>query len=88
VTVADPKATPVTIGCVAGVVAPAGIVTVDVTVSFVVSVLVSVMVSPPGGAGEDRVTAMGAVCPGATVTFEAKPIAPNWETRMLALPLV
>ena len=71
-----------------GVVAPCGMTTDDVTVSLLVSLLISVIVSPPTGAGEERVTAMGALWPGATTTLDARAIAPNCETRMLEVPLV
>ena len=57
VTVAEPGATPVTIGCVAGCVWPAAMTTdAGDTLTFVVSLLTSVTVVPPCGAGEDKVT--------------------------------
>src|ERR1017187_377825 len=47
---------PVTCGAVAGLVAPAAIVTVAGTVTFVVSLLDRLTVTPPAGAAADRVT--------------------------------
>jgi len=75
---AVPKLTPVTCGCVAGVVAPAAIVTVaGETVSFDVSLLASVTVTPPAGAGPGRVTGKGFDWPGDTVALDNSPIAPE-----------
>lgn len=54
--VAEPNATPVTWGWVAGVVWPAAMVTEEVTVAFVGSLLVRLMVTPPDGAAVDNVT--------------------------------
>ena len=54
---ADPKFTPLTCGCVAGVVCPAAMLTVvGDTVTFVVSLLLSVTVTPPDGAAAGKVT--------------------------------
>ena len=54
--VADPKLTPVTCGCVAGVDCPAAILMVaGDTVNFEVSLLLSVTVTPPAGAGAGKV---------------------------------
>lgn len=58
--VADPKATPVTCGWVAGVVAPCAMKTlVGFTVTFVVSPLDRVMVTPFTGAPFGKLTANG-----------------------------
>jgi hypothetical protein len=62
--------------------------TEGVTVTLVLSLLVNVTVSPPLGAGEDRVTVIEALLPGPTIMFGVKPITPNCETRIVALPLV
>jgi hypothetical protein len=53
---ADPTLTPLTWGCVVGVVAPAATVTLLVTETVDVLLLVRVTVSPPAGAGVARVT--------------------------------
>jgi hypothetical protein len=84
---ADPKFTPVTFAVVVGTVAPAGMATLDVTVTLLVSLLTSVTVTPPGGAGEDKVTLMGADWPGVTVTFFCKETTPRLATRRVAVPL-
>jgi hypothetical protein len=53
----DPKATPVTLGCVGGCVRPAETVTVaGEMVTFVGSLLVKVTITPPVGAGLDKTT--------------------------------
>jgi hypothetical protein len=73
---ADPKLTPVTCGCVTGVVAPPAIDTVaGDTVRIAGSLLASVTVTPPAGAGDGSVTGNAADCPGATVTFEGRMMA-------------
>ena len=54
-TVADPAPTPVTCGCMAGMVAPLRMTTPAGTVTFEVSLLVSVTVRS-AGAGADKVT--------------------------------
>jgi len=55
VMVAEPRLTPVTWGCVAGEVCPAGIETVaGDTVAFPVSLLDRETLTPPPGAGADR----------------------------------
>jgi hypothetical protein len=67
--IAEPKLTPVTCGCVTGVIAPwAIVIVVGLTVTFVKSLVASVMVTPPTGAGVNRLTAKGADCPNPTVT--------------------
>jgi len=53
---ADPMLTPLTCGCVTGVVAPAATVTVLVTDAVDVLLLLKVTVRPPVGAGVARVT--------------------------------
>jgi hypothetical protein len=55
--VADPIATAVTCGCVAGVVLPAAINTLAGIVTLVVSLLARLTVTPPAGAACDRLTA-------------------------------
>jgi hypothetical protein len=57
--VADPKLTPVTCGCVAGVVAASAMKTLAGTVALEVSLEDSVMVAPPVGAGVDKDTWSG-----------------------------
>jgi hypothetical protein len=61
--------------------------TVDDTVKIEVLRLVSVTVVPSGGAGFDKVTVRGAVCPGATTTFVPRAIPPRFTTSKLAVPL-
>ena len=82
---ADPRPTPVTWGCVVGVVAPAGTVTLEVTVTLEGSLLVKVTVTPPAGAGVERVTANGTDCPAPTVTLEANVIEPGLATVTFAV---
>src|SRR5215472_16258189 len=83
---ADPKLTPVTCGCVAGVVCPAAILTLaGDTVTLVVSLLLSVTVTPPAGAAVPRVIAKAADCPGATTTLEGKVMVPGAATVTLAV---
>lgn len=65
---ADPRLTPVTIGGLLGLVAPAAIKMLGVTVSFDVSALVRVIVAPPVGAGFNRVTLTGTEEPTDTAT--------------------
>ena len=68
---------PVTCGCVAGVVAPAGMKTLaGVTVTLEVSVLLSVTVTPPAGASGDKATANTTDWPIPSVTFAGRLIPP------------
>jgi hypothetical protein len=67
--VATPNPAPATVAADKGSMAPAGIVIDGLTVTRVVSLLVSVTVTPPAGAGVARLTPIGTVCPGATLTF-------------------
>jgi len=82
---ADPRPTPVTCGCVVGVVAPAATSTVDVTVTLDGSLLVKVTVTPPAGAGVVRVTASGPDCPTPTVTPAANVMEPGLATVTFAV---
>jgi len=61
------RLTPVTCGCVVGVVAPAGTTTLEVTVTLEGSA-VKVTVTPPAGAGVDSVTGYGAETPSSTLS--------------------
>ena len=73
-----PMFTPVTWGCVAGVVAPAAIVTVDGdTVTLVVSELARVTVTPPVGAGEGSVMGNAIDWVKLTTTFDGVPTVPE-----------
>ena len=67
---AAPRLTPVTWGCVVGVVAPAGTTTLEVAVAFDGSLMVNVTVRPPAGAGAERITGNGADWPSPTVSDE------------------
>ena len=74
--------TPLTWGCVAGVVAPSATKTLDgITVTFEVSLLASVTVTPPAGAGGVSASGNTTVSPGAAVTFVESLIT----ARMVAL---
>ena len=78
--------TPVTCGCVAGVVCPAAIVTVvGEIVTLAVSLLDKATVTPPAGAAAGNVTANAAVWLGPTVTFDGRPIVPALTTVTLAV---
>src|SRR3954453_20732678 len=81
---AVPAPTPVTTGCVDGVVAPSGTTTLGVTVTFVVSLLLSETVTPPAGAGAERVMGNGADVPTGTLTPLGNEIVP-WDTVTLAV---
>jgi hypothetical protein len=86
VTVAEPTFTPRTVGCVAGVVAPAAIVTVaGVTVTLLVSELLSVTVVPEAGAAWGKVIAKDVVAPRPTLTLAGRPIAPAVATVTFAV---
>jgi hypothetical protein len=66
---ADPKATPVTVGVPELVVAPPGMMNPDgLTVTFEVSLLLKVTKRPPGGAGLPNVTGNAADLPKPTMT--------------------
>ena len=83
---ADPKLTPVTCGCEAGVVCPAAMLTVaGDTVTLPVSLLDNDTVTPPAGAAVGRVTAKAADSVGPTVTPAGKPMVPALTTVMLAV---
>ena len=85
---ADPKLTPLTVGCVAGVVAPAAMVTVgDEIVRIDVFVLLSETVVPPEGAGTGRVTGNGTDWFGPTVTFAGRMMVPRFATVTLTVVL-
>jgi hypothetical protein len=74
---AEPRFTPVTVGCVAGVVAPALIVTLaDEIVTFVVSLLDRFTVTALG-AGVGRVTANVAVLPNPSDVLAGSRIIPG-----------
>src|SRR5690606_19185187 len=64
---AEPTATPVTCGLLAGTTAPSGMTTEEVTVTTPVSLLSSRMVVPPAGAGSLRLTGRLLACPGDSV---------------------
>ena len=83
---AAPRPTPVTWGCVVGVVAPAGTVTLEVTVTLEGSLLVKVTVTPaPAGAGRGEGHGNGTDCPAPTVTLEANVIEPGLATVTFAV---
>ena len=83
---ADPKLTPLTCGCVDGVVCPAAMLTlVGDTVTFVVSLLLRVTVTPPAGAAVPSVTANCADWLGPTVMPEGSVIVPGAATVTLAV---
>jgi hypothetical protein len=83
---ADPKFTPLTCGCVAGVVCPAAILTVaGDTVTFVVSLLLSVTVTPPDGAGVPKVMVNAVDWPGPTAMPVGRLIVPGAVTVTLAV---
>jgi hypothetical protein len=89
VILADPTATPVTWGWVAGTVDPAAIITLPgEMLTFVASLLVRVTVTPPTGAGLDNVTGNGADWPTPTDTFEGRMIVPATTTVTSSVPLV
>jgi hypothetical protein len=85
VIVADPTATPVACGCVAGWVCPAAMVTLGGTVTFEVSELTSDIVTPAWGAGNDIVTGNDTDWPGATVVFVGTLILPAFCTVIVAV---
>ena len=63
---AEPGPLPVNCGGVAGVVAPAAIVTVAGEIPTLLLLLDKVIVAPPAGAGAERVTCKGKNCPNGT----------------------
>ena len=83
---ADPKLTPLTCGCVSGVVLPAAIVTLEGEMfTRVVSLLLSVTVTPPAGAAVPSVTGNATDWPGGTVTWAGRLIVPGGRTVTLAV---
>jgi hypothetical protein len=76
-TVADPTPTPVTCGCVAGIVAPFKTTTLAGTVTFEVSVTVK-----SAGAGADKVTVNGAESPRPTITVAGRLIVPGFTVTL------
>jgi hypothetical protein len=79
--VVEPTLTPFTLGCVAGVVCPAAIVTVaGVTVALLGSALLKVTVTPPAGAATGSVTVKVAGPARGAVTPEGNPIGPAVTT--------
>jgi hypothetical protein len=80
--VADPRLTPVTVGCVVGAVWPAGMVTLDgEIVTLDVLLLDRLTVTPPAGAAAGRVIANGVVWPKFTVVVPVGvPIVPALVT--------
>jgi hypothetical protein len=85
---AAPKLTPVTCGCVAGVIAVAGMKTLaGEIVTFEVSLLARLMVTPPAGAPVSSVIGNDTDRPGFTVTPLGRAIAPNSPTVTLVSPL-
>jgi hypothetical protein len=87
VILADPKLTPVTCGCVAGVFDPAAINTLEGIVTLDESLLDSATVTPPVGALVERVTGKGAELPGVTLTLEGSPMLPKTITVIAAFAL-
>lgn len=85
---ADPKSTPLTSGCVAGVVAPSATRTLGgSTLTLEVSLLASVTMMPPAGAGGINESGNTADSPGATVTFVASLITATRFTSTAAEPV-
>ena len=77
----EPISTPVTCGCMAGVVAPSAIRTLaGATVIFEVSLLVSATVTPPAGAGAPKVTPNETDRPNPSDRFAGRPIVPGTTT--------
>jgi len=89
VIVTEPMPAPLTCGCVVGVVAPCGMITLTgVTMTFEPSSLVfKLTVTPPNGAGADSVTANDADWPSFTGVFAGKLIAPVMVTAAVALAM-
>jgi hypothetical protein len=88
VMIAEPKVTPVTLGCVAGVVAPCEIKTsAGAMVTLDVSLLERWTVTPPTGAPVTKETGKVADRFGPTVTPVGSVIAPNCPTFTLTEPL-
>ena len=73
--------TPVTWGCVAGVVAPCAMVTdAGEMVTFDVSLLDRFTVTPPAGAAVPRVTFRLVDCPSPTFVLAGRPMVPGLTT--------
>ena len=86
---AEPKLTPVTWGCVTGVVAPCEMKTVPgEMVTFDVSLLLRVMVTPPTGAPVTSDTGNGTDWLGPTVMPLCKTMEPNKLTLTFSEPLL
>ena len=88
VTVTDPIATPVTCGCVLGVLAPWLIKTLGGTLSMVGSLLTSVTVTPPTGAGVDNWTGIAIDWPVGTTKPWGSAMPPSITTSTGAVLLV
>src|ERR1700737_1428323 len=84
--VAEPIPAPVTCGCVAGVVAPFRMTTLDGTVTLFVSLLVRVTVTS-ADAGCDKLTANVADSPNPTVAVAGILIVGSGETVTMAVAL-
>jgi len=87
VIVTDPKLTPVSCGCIAGVVASCGMNTVAGTVAFDGSLLFKVMVAPPTGAPVARLICRGTDWLAFTVAVAGRIMAPKFPTFTLAEPV-
>ena len=84
--VADPRLTPFTFGCIAGLIEPGLIDTVvGEIVTLLLSLLASVMATPPEGAGADSATANDTDCPGPTTTFDGNTMLPGLATVTFAV---
>src|SRR5436190_1884811 len=93
----EPVLTPVTCGCVSGVVVFCGTKTLGVTVTDGL-LLMSVMVTPPAGAGAERLSVTFCVAPNGIDRVPAKlipaptctgllsPIKPGADALMFAVP--
>ena len=85
---AAPGALPVTCGAVAGVTAPAAIVTVDGEMLTLVLLLDKETIVPPAGAGAERVICKGTDCPSATFGLVSV-IAPLfWTVTDVLAPVI
>ena len=85
---ADPRFTPVTCGCVAGVTALAAICTVPGEIETVEALsLVSVTVTPPVGAGVDSVMGNDTDCVSPTESPDCVPMVPGGVTVTVSVAL-
>ena len=83
---AEPKVTPMIMGCTAGVVAPAAINTdAGVIATLDASLLFSETVTPFAGAGTVRLTGNGSVWLGPTVTLPGRLIVPEEAARFVSV---